>query len=125
MSASGLPRGQRDAALDDRLCGLWPAALMVTPRAAGPTDTTKERAALDRLALGAELIAFGRGFLTNPDFVERPRTDIRLNPPQEIGLYAGDHRGYTDYPTLDELAEQTVAAAPCRPWTGRWSAART
>ncbi|MFF0103583.1 hypothetical protein [Streptomyces hirsutus] len=95
---------------------------MVTPRAAGPTDTTKERAALDRLALGAELIAFGRSFLTNPDFIERPRTGIRLNPPQEIGLYAGDHRGYTDYPTLDE---QTVAATPCRPWTGRRSAART
>ncbi|CAM5267665.1 hypothetical protein SHIRM173S_02204 [Streptomyces hirsutus] len=57
---------------------------MVTPRAAGPTDTTKERAALNRLALGAELIAFGRGFLTNPDFVERPRTDVRLNPPRYL-----------------------------------------
>ncbi|WP_406353363.1 hypothetical protein OHB56_13005 [Streptomyces sp. NBC_01635] len=100
----------------------------MTPRAAGPTDATKERAALNRPALGVELIAFGRGFLTNPDFVERPRTDIRLSPPQEIGLYAGDHRGYTDYPTLDEPDEpdeQTVAAPPYRPWTGRRSAART
>ncbi|MFD0208845.1 hypothetical protein ACFVH9_06890 [Streptomyces hirsutus] len=74
------------------------------------------------------MIVFGRGFLTNPDFVDRLRTGARLNPPQEIGRYGGDHRGYTDYPTfdeLDELDEQTVAATPRRPWTGRRSAART
>ncbi|PZG96043.1 alkene reductase [Streptomyces sp. NTH33] len=103
-----------DNALDDRLRELWPTALMVTPRAADSADITKERAALAWLRRGADLVAFGRGFLTNPDFVTRLRTGARLNTPQDVGLYGGDHRGYTDYPTLDGLTSRDVTPAPAR-----------
>lgn len=43
-----------------------------------------------------------RGFLANPDFVERVRRGAPLNAPEPIGVYGGDHRGYTDYPTLEQ-----------------------
>lgn len=52
----------------------------------------------------ADLIAFGRPFLANPDLVERLEKDAPLNEPDEETFYGGDARGYTDYPTLDEVA---------------------
>jgi N-ethylmaleimide reductase len=54
-------------------------------------------------ALGAgraDLIVFGRPFISNPDLVERLRLDAPLNPADVRTFYGGDDRGYTDYPTL-------------------------
>jgi len=50
----------------------------------------------------ADLIAFGRPFIANPDLVERLKLDKPLNRPDESTFYGGDARGYTDYPTLAE-----------------------
>ncbi len=49
----------------------------------------------------ADLVAFGRPFISNPDLVRRLREDAQLNPLQEDKLYGGGAEGYTDYPTLD------------------------
>lgn len=46
-------------------------------------------------------MALGRGFLANPDFVERLRTDAPLNEIRpEFLMYVQGAEGYTDYPAL-------------------------
>ena len=52
----------------------------------------------------ADLVAFGAPFLANPDLPERLRPGAPLNAPDRATFYGGDERGYTDYPTLEELA---------------------
>ncbi len=49
----------------------------------------------------ADLVAFGRPFIGNPDLVRRLRERAPLNPLREDKLYGGDAEGYIDYPTLD------------------------
>jgi N-ethylmaleimide reductase len=51
---------------------------------------------------GADMVAFGRPFISNPDLVRRLREDAPLNPLQEDTLYGGGAEGYVDYPTLEE-----------------------
>jgi N-ethylmaleimide reductase len=48
----------------------------------------------------ADLIAFGRPILANPDLVGRKRTHAPLNAPEAATLYVPGPKGYTDYPTL-------------------------
>jgi N-ethylmaleimide reductase len=48
----------------------------------------------------ADLIAFGKLFLANPDLVERFRRGATLNTPDKATFYGGGAKGYTDYPTL-------------------------
>ena len=48
----------------------------------------------------ADLIAFGVGYIANPDLVERLRTDAPWNPPDTETFYSGGDRGYIDYPFL-------------------------
>lgn len=52
------------------------------------------------LAHGADLVAFGRPFISNPDLVERLRTGADLHPADRDTFYGGGEKGYTDYPTL-------------------------
>ncbi|CCE01739.1 alkene reductase [Bradyrhizobium sp. STM 3809] len=51
-------------------------------------------------ANAADLIAFGRPFIANPDLVERLKTGAPLNELDRATLYGGGEKGYTDYPTL-------------------------
>jgi|SRR6185437_54783 len=48
----------------------------------------------------ADLVAFGRSFLSNPDFVERIKTKATLNPVDYNTLYTPGAKGYTDYAAL-------------------------
>ncbi|HSW18798.1 MAG TPA: alkene reductase [Ramlibacter sp.] len=48
----------------------------------------------------ADLIAFARPFLANPDLVERMRTGAPTNAPDMATSYTPGPKGYTDYPTL-------------------------
>ena len=48
----------------------------------------------------ADLIAFARQFLANPDLVERMKASAPLNPPDMSTFYTPGPTGYTDYPTL-------------------------
>jgi N-ethylmaleimide reductase len=50
----------------------------------------------------ADLIAFGRPFIANPDLVERLLVDAPLNAVVKETLYGGGEKGYTDYPVLAE-----------------------
>lgn len=52
------------------------------------------------LAEGADLVAFGRTFIANPDLVRRLREDAPLNTPDATTFYGGGVKGYTDYPVL-------------------------
>lgn len=45
----------------------------------------------------ADLIAFGRPFISNPDLVERMRQGAPLNPPDMATFYTPGPVGYTDY----------------------------
>jgi N-ethylmaleimide reductase len=48
----------------------------------------------------ADLIAFGRPFISNPDLVERLKRGAPLAALDKATLYGGSAKGYTDYPTL-------------------------
>ena len=50
---------------------------------------------------GADLVAFGRPFISNPDLPKRLETNAPLNPVNEKNLYIGGERGFTDYPALE------------------------
>ena len=56
----------------------------------------------------ADLIAFGRLYIANPDLVERLRAGAPLNVPDRATFFGGDAHGYTDYPFMSP-PEQTVA----------------
>jgi N-ethylmaleimide reductase len=48
----------------------------------------------------ADLVAFGRLYIANPDLVERFAANAPLNTPDRNTFYGGDEKGYTDYPSL-------------------------
>ncbi|MFG1224223.1 alkene reductase [Xanthobacter wiegelii] len=52
----------------------------------------------------ADLVAFGKPFIANPDLVERLRRDASLNEVDRDTLYGGGAKGYIDYPTLKDAA---------------------
>jgi N-ethylmaleimide reductase len=52
------------------------------------------------LAEGADLVAFGRPFIANPDLTRRLRENASFNTPDRSTFYGGGAKGYTDYPTL-------------------------
>ena len=58
----------------------------------------------------ADLIAFGRLYIANPDLVERLRVGAPLNVPDRKTFFGGAAVGYTDYPTLTP-AEKVAALA--------------
>lgn len=49
----------------------------------------------------ADLFAFGRPFISNPDLVERLEQHAPLNALDPTTLYGGGAKGYIDYPSLD------------------------
>lgn len=48
----------------------------------------------------ADLVAFGVPFLANPDLPARLQRGAALNAPDQATFYAGEAKGYTDYPEL-------------------------
>jgi N-ethylmaleimide reductase len=48
----------------------------------------------------ADLVAFGVPFLANPDLPARYRSRAALNAPDQATFYAGEEKGYIDYPAL-------------------------
>lgn len=61
------------------------------------------------LASHADLISFGRPFIANPDLPRRLQEGAPLNSLNEAFLYSTDHRGYTDYPFLDDAVQTCVS----------------
>ncbi len=61
--------------------------------------------AIDTIAKGeADMIAFGRPFIGNPDLVERLRRDAEIVNASTETYYGGGAKGYTDFPTLGASA---------------------
>jgi N-ethylmaleimide reductase len=55
-----------------------------------------------------DLVAFGRDYIANPDLVERIRVRGPLNEQRPDGYYGATSAGYTDYPTLIQVAEREI-----------------
>src|SRR5712691_2921628 len=56
-------------------------------------------------ANAADLIAFGKPFISNPDLVERLKKGAPLNEWDKATFYGGGAKGYTDYPALGEALD--------------------
>ncbi|RKR36962.1 alkene reductase [Paraburkholderia sp. BL17N1] len=52
----------------------------------------------------ADLVAFGRDFIANPDLPERLRLNLPLNAYDRPTFFGGTEVGYTDYPFYEEEA---------------------
>jgi hypothetical protein len=63
----------------------------------------------------ADLIAFGRKFIANPDLPERLRIGAPFNADDPTTYYGGGEKGYTDYPSLaQDRGEQPKACVDQR-----------
>lgn len=82
----------------------WDGTLIVNPVVPmGPRRTDQDRA--DHwLALGADLISFGRAFIGNPDLVERLRSRLPIVEDDQDTWYQGGNAGYVDYPAYRHTA---------------------
>lgn len=74
---------------------LFEGALM----SAGGFDRARGEAFLE--AGDADLIAYGRLFISNPDLPRRFAVDAPLTPWDRDTFYGGTEKGYTDYPALE------------------------
>jgi N-ethylmaleimide reductase len=70
---------------------------------------TAERAREAIAAGWADLVAFGRPFIANPDLPERLRVGAPLAPHERSTLFGGGAQGLTDYPTLAQCAASSCA----------------
>lgn len=97
--ATGGPREIEDRPFDF-------AAARTTWRTAGGTGAWMVNNGYDRalaesaLAEGADLVAFGRPFIGNPDLVRRLKDGVAFAPSDRKTWYGGGAEGYTDYPAL-------------------------
>jgi N-ethylmaleimide reductase len=64
----------------------------------------------------ADLIAFGRKFLANPDLPERFRAEAPLNESDPSTYYAGGQKGYIDYLSLAQLRGDEPKPAVDQNW---------
>jgi N-ethylmaleimide reductase len=87
----------------------WKGMLVLNPhedKEAGPVTPEIAESVLE-MGL-ADAVCFGALFLANPDLITRIQVNGPYNELDPDTLYGGDHRGYTDYPTLDR--QESVAS---------------
>ena len=78
---------------------LFPGTLMINE---GFSQTFDIQGANDLVGAGkADLVAYGRRFIANPDLPRRLQEGAELNEPNPDTFYGGGAEGYTDYPALD------------------------
>ena len=95
-SAMGAPKPE--AATVQRICCEFKHAGGGAVILSGGYD--RERAEADLTSSAADLIGFGRPFISNPDLVERLRNKAPLAIPDQATFYSPGRAGYTDYPEL-------------------------
>lgn len=87
-----------DRPLTARLRKDWPGTFVLNP------FTYPDSTGPDALKLvedgSADMVAYGALYLANPDLPARLAAGGPFNSPDKATFYGGDHRGYTDYPTL-------------------------
>ncbi len=64
----------------------------------------------------ADLIAFGRKFIANPDLPERIRVGAPFNVDDPTTYYGGGEKGYTDYPSLAQDRGEQPKACVDQSW---------
>jgi N-ethylmaleimide reductase len=79
--------------------------------AAGGFDADSAEAIVEKG--DADLVAFGRLFIANPDLPRRIMLGLPLNSYDRATFYGGDARGYTDYPFFDASAEVGPRVVRC------------
>ncbi len=90
--------------------GAVPDSAVIAIRAAFPGvlmlagDFNRERAEVVLNSGLADVVAFGRPFIGNPDLPERLLKNIELNAFDPDALYTPGPQGYSDYPTATEIA---------------------
>ncbi|NYH51061.1 N-ethylmaleimide reductase [Nocardiopsis arvandica] len=108
LAPIGLAYVHLEATADEELLlelrRVWPGTLVMNPTLPmGPKQTGRDDA--DHwLGQGADLISFGRSFISNPDLVERLRTGLAIAPVDEADFYQGGDRGYLTYPAYQHSA---------------------
>jgi len=95
-SAMGAPKPE--PATVQAICQAFRAAGGGTVILSGGYDV--ERAEADLQSGAADLIAFGRPFIANPDLVARLQSGKELAVPDQTTFYSPGEAGYTDYPAL-------------------------
>lgn len=98
-SAMGAPKP--DAATVQQVCRNFKAAGGKAVILSGGYD--RERAENDITNGSADLIAFGRPFIANPDLVQRLNVNAPLNAADMTTFYTPGNVGYTDYPTYQPV----------------------
>jgi N-ethylmaleimide reductase len=99
--ATGGPREMPDRPFDY-------AALKAAYRAAGGQGAWMVNNGYDltlaqqALAGDADLVAFGKAYIANPDLVARLKAGGPFNTPDKNTFYGGGAAGYTDYPALTD-----------------------
>ncbi len=77
----------------------WPNTLIVNTFVG---EKVKGKSDLEYIESGAaDLVSLGQLFISNPDLVERLKTDGPYNATDGSRFYGGNEKGYTDYPTLN------------------------
>lgn len=66
----------------------------------GNMGYSAEEARAAILAGKLDAVAFGTGFLANPDFPARVQAGVALNAPDQTTFYSPGAKGYTDYPSM-------------------------
>lgn len=70
---------------------------------AGGYDGARARAILETGL--ADVVAFGRPYIANPDLTERLARDLPFAEPDKATFYGGSEHGYVDYPPVADAAE--------------------
>lgn len=97
--ATGGPRELADRPFD--YAALKHAYRMAGGKGAWMVNNGYDKALAEKAVVdGADLVAFGRPFIANPDLVRRLREDAPMNTPDSSTFYGGGVKGYTDYPAL-------------------------
>lgn len=107
-AAAQIEKGEPPEPQSDHVLKLIRAKYRGTLMLAGGFDQATAEAWLEQGR--ADLIAFGRKFIANPDLSERFHAGKPLNKDDPKTYYGGGAKGYTDYPSLaQERGEQPKA----------------
>ncbi|MET8676162.1 alkene reductase [Streptomyces sp. NPDC004647] len=90
--------GNRD--LTRQIRAAWPGTLILNPHQTPEETLTPESARAVLQAGIADAVSLAKMWLANPDLLPRIRAGGPYNTDDRDTWYGGDHRGYTDYPTV-------------------------
>ncbi|MEU5876515.1 alkene reductase [Spirillospora sp. NPDC047279] len=88
----------------------WPGTLILNAHPKPDSFPSRPEDGADAVREGvADAVSFAELWLANPDLPARIRAGGPYNEADKATFYGGDHRGYTDYPSI-EAAEAAAAA---------------